>query len=176
MCEHLAQQIMFKPQDASKSALCEASVTYTEPVSSQSVHPFCADSLQQVMRYWVQLLQATKQGAGCRVETMGPSLVYVSGRQRPVGEMNGKSGNLNNCFSQLYPEGCTIPTNELMCIFDADQASLAASFSHPDQGSQAVQASAYACTSAFWKRPETSLAMQCCLQGSFTRCQCILSG
>ena len=58
---------------------------------------------------------------------MGPDLVYVSGRQRPVGEMNGKSGNLNNCFSQLYPEGCTIPTNELMCIFDADQVPSAAS-------------------------------------------------
>ena len=67
------------------------------------------------------------QHAGCRVESMGPGLVYVSGRQRPVGEMNGKSGNLNNCFSQLYPEGCTIPTNELMCIFDADQVRCAAS-------------------------------------------------
>ena len=52
---------------------------------------------------------------------MGPDLVYVSGRQRPVGEMNGKSGNLNNVFRQLYPEGCTIPTNELLCVFDADQ-------------------------------------------------------
>ena len=54
---------------------------------------------------------------------MGPELVYVSGRKRPVGEMNGKSGNLNNVARQLYPEGCVIPTNELLCIFDADQVS-----------------------------------------------------
>ena len=54
---------------------------------------------------------------------MGPELVYVSGRKRPIGEMNGKSGNLNNVASQLYPEGCTVPSNELLCIFDADQAS-----------------------------------------------------
>ena len=52
---------------------------------------------------------------------MGPELVYVSGRKRPLGEMNGKSGNLNNVATQLYPEGCTIPSNELLCVFDADQ-------------------------------------------------------
>lgn len=52
---------------------------------------------------------------------MGPELVYVSGRRRPPGEMNGKSGNLNNVASQLYPDGCVVPTNELLCIFDADQ-------------------------------------------------------
>ncbi len=34
---------------------------------------------------------------------LGPEAVYVSGRQRPKGEMNGKSGNLNNCARQLYP-------------------------------------------------------------------------
>ena len=47
--------------------------------------------------------------------------VYVSGRKRPQGEMNGKSGNLNNCGSQIYPPGTDIPLNEVMCIFDADQ-------------------------------------------------------
>ena len=35
--------------------------------------------------------------------------------------MNGKSGNLNNCGSQIYPPGTDIPLNEVMCIFDADQ-------------------------------------------------------
>ena len=35
--------------------------------------------------------------------------------------MNGKSGNLNNCCRQIYPEGCTIPANEVICIMDADQ-------------------------------------------------------
>ena len=31
-------------------------------------------------------------------------MVYVSGRKRPEGEMNGKSGNINNCCSQIYPK------------------------------------------------------------------------
>ncbi|KAK9804363.1 hypothetical protein WJX72_009368 [[Myrmecia] bisecta] len=51
----------------------------------------------------------------------GPDVVYVSGRQRAPGEVNGKSGNLNNCLSQIYPEGVPVPPNELVCIFDADQ-------------------------------------------------------
>ena len=57
----------------------------------------------------------------CRCEQMGPEIVYVSGRRRAMGEMNGKSANLNNCLSYLYPAGTTIPANELVCIFDADQ-------------------------------------------------------
>ena len=52
---------------------------------------------------------------------MGSDLVYVSGRKRKLGEMNGKSCNLNNCLSQIYPEGVPIPSHELVCIFDADQ-------------------------------------------------------
>lgn len=35
--------------------------------------------------------------------------------------MNGKSGNINNVCSQLYPPGTVVPGNELICIFDADQ-------------------------------------------------------
>ena len=50
-----------------------------------------------------------------------PEVVYVSGRQRPKGEMNGKSANLNNCLRQVYPENAPIPANEIVCIFDADQ-------------------------------------------------------
>ena len=38
--------------------------------------------------------------------------------------MNGKSANLNNCLSYIYPAGTTIPAHELVCIFDADQVSL----------------------------------------------------
>ncbi len=45
----------------------------------------------------------------------------MSGRKRDPGEMNGKSGNINNCCSQIYPKGTKIPPNELVCIFDADQ-------------------------------------------------------
>lgn len=56
-----------------------------------------------------------------RVEKLGLGVQYVSGRRRPVGEMNGKSGNLNSCAAQLYPRGCLVPSSELICIFDADQ-------------------------------------------------------
>ena len=52
---------------------------------------------------------------------MGPEIVYVSGRVRPPGEMNGKSGNMNNCLGQIYPKEHRIPGNELVCVFDADQ-------------------------------------------------------
>ena len=55
---------------------------------------------------------------------MGPEIVYVSGRKRASSEMNGKSANLNNCLSYIYPAGTTIPANELVCIFDADQVCL----------------------------------------------------
>lgn len=52
---------------------------------------------------------------------MAPDVVYVSGRTRPKGEMNGKSGNLNNCLRQIYPNDMPVPSNEIVCIFDADQ-------------------------------------------------------
>eukprot|EP00884_Botryococcus_braunii_P018967 jgi/Botrbrau1/5754/Bobra.0134s0026.2 len=51
----------------------------------------------------------------------GPSYVYVSGRTRKPGEMNGKSANLNNCLQQIYPDDCSIPPTEIICVFDADQ-------------------------------------------------------
>lgn len=47
---------------------------------------------------------------------------YISGRTRPSGETNGKSGNLNNACRQIYPAGCKIPDNEVICVMDADQA------------------------------------------------------
>ncbi len=56
------------------------------------------------------------------VDSLGADVVYVSGRKRPPGEMNGKSGNINNVCSQLYPLGSIVPGHELICIFDADQA------------------------------------------------------
>lgn len=55
------------------------------------------------------------------VDSLAADVVYVSGRKRPGGEMNGKSGNINNVCSQLYPPGTVVPGNELICIFDADQ-------------------------------------------------------
>lgn len=46
---------------------------------------------------------------------------YISGRTRPSGETNGKSGNLNNACRQIYPAGCKIPDHEVICVMDADQ-------------------------------------------------------
>lgn len=40
------------------------------------------------------------------VEGLQDDAVYVSGRARKPGEMNGKSGNLNFCAAQLYPKAC----------------------------------------------------------------------
>lgn len=40
------------------------------------------------------------------IATLGPDVVYVSGRIRKKGEMNGKSGNLNNVARQIYPKVC----------------------------------------------------------------------
>ena len=59
-----------------------------------------------------------------RCQGVGPSLVYVAGRKRTPGEMNGKSANLNNCLRQLYPEDLPIPGIEIVCVFDADQVRL----------------------------------------------------
>lgn len=50
-----------------------------------------------------------------------PELVYVSGRVRAPGEINGKSGNLNNALTQIYPPNVEIPLDEVICVFDADQ-------------------------------------------------------
>ena len=48
-------------------------------------------------------------------------MVYVSGRHRAPDESNGKSGNLNNALTQIYPDGIKIPPHEIVCIMDADQ-------------------------------------------------------
>ncbi|DBB00628.1 TPA: hypothetical protein ACH3X3_002312 [Trebouxia sp. C0006] len=55
------------------------------------------------------------------VDSLASDVVYVSGRKRPAGEMNGKSGNINNVCSQMYPPGTRVPGSELICVFDADQ-------------------------------------------------------
>ena len=39
------------------------------------------------------------------LQGLGPEVVYVSGRVRRQGEMNGKSGNINNCCSPDLPRG-----------------------------------------------------------------------
>ena len=56
------------------------------------------------------------------VRSLGLSnAVYISGRKRAKGEMNGKSANINNAMRQVYPTGVAIPTEEVICVFDADQ-------------------------------------------------------
>ena len=50
----------------------------------------CASAQDPAKRAWVEGLQ--------------DNVVYVSGRARKPGEMNGKSGNLNFCTAQLYPK------------------------------------------------------------------------
>ena len=75
---------------------------------------------------WSQTSQAM-QGAfvlGCPDIRHRPWLTqvqYISGRTRPSGETNGKSGNLNNACRQIYPAGCKIPDHEVICVMDADQ-------------------------------------------------------
>ena len=64
------------------------------------------------------------------MDSLAADVVYVSGRKRPAGEMNGKSGNINNVCLQLYPPGTVVPGNELICIFDADQVKLSQSIHH----------------------------------------------
>ena len=76
---------------------------------------------------------------------MGPEIVYVSGRKRAVGEMNGKSANLNNCLSYIYPAGTTIPANELVCIFDADQVCFLRSSQLPQQLERSLSNLCYPC-------------------------------
>jgi len=53
------------------------------------------------------------------MQAKGEGYVYVAGRIRARGEMNGKSGNLNNVLAQLYGD-LPIPGNEILCILDAD--------------------------------------------------------
>ena len=59
-----------------------------------------------------------------------PEIMYVTGRDKSLKSLNGKSANLNYCLQLLYPdvldperpdEFMKIPVNELMCLFDADQ-------------------------------------------------------
>ncbi|GBF89253.1 six-hairpin glycosidase [Raphidocelis subcapitata] len=51
--------------------------------------------------------------------------IYVTGRTRAKGEINGKSANLNNCLTKvIYPDLAArpqdIPASEVLVVFDAD--------------------------------------------------------
>ena len=88
----------------------------TLPAGCQRTIYLCDDGKDPKKRKWV--------------DSLGADVVYVSGRKRPPGEMNGKSGNINNVCAQLYPKGTVVPGNELICIFDADQAGAATLHAH----------------------------------------------
>ncbi len=54
-------------------------------------------------------------------------VVYVTGRARKPGEINGKSANVNNCLRNvIYGEAAdtpdAIPLTEVVVVFDADMA------------------------------------------------------
>lgn len=57
-------------------------------------------------------------------------VVYVSGRKRPEGEMNGKSGNINNCCSQIYPRCAFVAAYNI----DADIDVLLAALRSAEEG------------------------------------------
>lgn len=58
------------------------------------------------------------------LEVNSPELVYISGRTRPAGEINGKSGNLNNALTLIYPPGVDIPLDEVTPHFLSTHARL----------------------------------------------------
>ena len=66
---------------------------------------------------WLSSAMLAAQSDG----NMLTSFLHRAGRIRKKGEMNGKSGNMNNVLAQIYPTGCFIPGNELIAVFDADQ-------------------------------------------------------
>ena len=92
--------------DIVKATITAAAAADLPSGCSRTIY-LCDDGKDPEKRRWIQ--------------SLGADFVYVSGRSRPKGEMNGKSGNLNNVCSQLYPPGVPIPGSELICIFDADQ-------------------------------------------------------
>lgn len=80
---------------------------------------FCTHRLTALARHVVCARSAEKAEWVRQVNS--PELVYVSGRVRQPGEINGKSGNLNNALNQIYPPDVEIPLDEVICVFDADQ-------------------------------------------------------
>jgi len=84
-------------------ALLEAEL----PEGCQRTIYLCDDGKDPLKRDWV--------------DSLTDDVIYVAGRNRKKGEMNGKSGNMNNVLAQIYPTGCFIPGDELIAVFDADQ-------------------------------------------------------
>ena len=89
---------------------CAAAATAYLPFGCRVTVYLCDDGKDRKKRNWC--LQGEGRSYG---------IVYVSGRKRETGEMNGKSANLNNCMKMIYPEAKPIPPNEIVCVFDADQ-------------------------------------------------------
>jgi len=89
---------------------CAAAATAWLPRGCRVTVYLCDDGKDRKKRNWCFKGDGRAHG-----------VVYVSGRTRASGEMNGKSANLNNCMRHLYPDGKPVPPNEIVAVFDADQ-------------------------------------------------------
>jgi hypothetical protein len=87
------------------------------PAGTRVVIYVCDDGNDPKKKAWVKQMDS-------------PEVLYVTGRDKSLRSLNGKSANLNYCLQLIYPdiadpedpEGLMkIPVNELMCLFDADQ-------------------------------------------------------
>ena len=88
-----------------------AAYNATLPAGCTRTVYLCDDGKDPKKSEWIESLDAD-------------DVVYVSGRKRKPGEMNGKSCNLNNCLKQIYPKNPKqgmISMREVICVFDADQ-------------------------------------------------------
>lgn len=85
------------------------------------------------MLYVARIAQWCFAGVSCYQQVGHPLLLlspccsYISGRTRAPGEINGKSGNLNNALRNIiyqeYEQAWDgIPHQELVVVFDADMA------------------------------------------------------
>ena len=83
------------PPPAQNSCLCcrtcSAALEAVLPDGCARTVYLCDDGGDITKRKWVQSKAAEKN----------VSIVYISGRKRTPGEMNGKSANLNNCLRQV---------------------------------------------------------------------------
>ena len=70
---------------------CSAALEAVLPDGCARTVYLCDDGGDITKRKWVQSKAAEKN----------VSIVYISGRKRTPGEMNGKSANLNNCLRQV---------------------------------------------------------------------------
>jgi hypothetical protein len=77
----------------------------------------CDDGKDPTKQAWLEQTYGSSSSKG--------GTVYVTGRPRQKGEINGKSANLNNClknivYREYVEEPAKIPKEEVIVVFDAD--------------------------------------------------------